>query len=100
MESDKILYGGIDVLDSPMPVQPTSQNTPIDEPISITIPSSTTSPYVLNRITPPLHPAIRPMTVAQPSPTAGFVSPVSADRPPPSAVASYDKSMCFVYGYE
>ncbi|KAM7433996.1 hypothetical protein ABFA07_015830 [Porites harrisoni] len=93
VESDKILYGGIDVLDSPMPVQPTSQNTPIDEPISITIPSSTTSPYVLNRITPPLHPAIRPMTVAQPSPSAGFVSPVSADRPPPSAVASYDKTL-------
>ncbi|XP_073257479.1 mitogen-activated protein kinase kinase kinase 7-interacting protein 3 homolog isoform X1 [Porites lutea] len=92
-ESDKILYGGIDVLDSPMPVQPTSQNTPIDEPISITIPSSTTSPYVLNRITPPLHPAIRPMTVGQPSPSAGFVSPVSADRPLPSAVASYDKTL-------
>ncbi|KAJ7394372.1 TGF-beta activated kinase 1 MAP3K7 binding protein 3 [Desmophyllum pertusum] len=76
-ESDRFLYGGgIDMLDSPMPVQPSSQNTPIDEPISITIPPTTTSPYLPNRTAPPppLQPMIRPMTVAQPSPGMGYVS--------------------------
>ena len=94
-ESDKILYGGIDIADSPMPVQPSSQNTPIDEPISITIPSTTASPHLPNRTTPPLQPMIRPMTVAQPSPGMGYVSPRPKDRPPSSSsVASYDQSMC------
>ncbi|XP_020622219.1 uncharacterized protein LOC110059837 [Orbicella faveolata] len=49
-ESDRFLYGGgVDMLDSPMPVQPSSQNTPVDEPISITIPTTNTSPYLPHR---------------------------------------------------
>lgn len=93
-ESDKILYGGNDFVDSPMPVQPSSQNTPIDEPISISIPPSTTSPYLRNRITAPVpQPAIRPMTVAQPSPSMGYVSTSTADRPSSAVVASYDKTL-------
>ena len=96
-ESDRFLYGGnIDVLDSPMPVQPSSQNTPIDEPISIAIPQPTNTPYLPNRTAPPpLQPMIRPMTVAQSSSGVGRVSscPLPGERQPPSAVASYDQSM-------
>lgn len=80
------------MIDSPMPVPPSSQNIPIDEPISIAIPSNTTSTYVANRVTPPLQPLIRPMTVAQPSPGIGYVSPSPADRPVSSVTASYDQS--------
>lgn len=90
-ESDRILYGGYDMIDSPMPVQPSSQNVPIDDPISISIPPSTTSPY-LPRVVAPL--TVRPTTVGQPSPTLGYVSPGAGDRVTPSASsASYDQSM-------
>ena len=76
------------MIDSPMPVQPSSQNVPIDDPISISIPPSTTSPY-LPRVVAPL--TVRPTTVGQPSPT---LSPGSGDRLTPSASgASYDQSM-------
>ncbi|XP_068698327.1 mitogen-activated protein kinase kinase kinase 7-interacting protein 3 homolog isoform X1 [Montipora foliosa] len=93
-ESNRILYGGTDVIDSPMPVQPSSQNTPTDEPITISIPSSTTPPYLPSRITPPLQPMMRPTTVAQPSPPSGYVSPGPADRPPSSSsAASYDLTL-------
>lgn len=96
-ESDRFLYGGgIEVLDSPMPVQPSSQNTPIDEPISISIPQTNTSPYLPNRTAPPpLQPLIRPMTLAQPSPGMGYVSTGPVERPPPSASTSYDQSMWY-----
>ncbi|XP_078372435.1 uncharacterized protein LOC144656084 isoform X2 [Oculina patagonica] len=94
-ESDRFLYGGsIDMLDSPMPVQPSSQNTPIDEPISISIPQSNTSPYLPNRtVPPPLQPLIRPMTLAQPSPGMGYVSPGPGERLPPSTSTSYDQTL-------
>lgn len=100
-ESDRFLYGGgIDVLDSPMPVQPSSQNTPVDEPISITIPTTNTSPYLPHRTAPPppLQPLIRPMTVAQPSPGMEFISSTPIERPPLSASASYDQSKCHISG--
>ncbi|XP_067048840.1 TGF-beta-activated kinase 1 and MAP3K7-binding protein 2-like isoform X2 [Acropora muricata] len=90
-ESDRILYGGYDMIDSPMPVQPSSQNVPIDDPISISIPPSTTSPY-LPRVVAPL--TVRPTTVGQPSPTLGYVSPGAGDRVTPSASsASYDQTL-------
>lgn len=94
-ESDRFLYGGGgDMLDSPMPVHPSSQNTPIDEPISITIPNTNTSPYLPNRTTPPpLQPLMRPMTVAQPSPGMEYVSSCPVERPPPSASVSYDQTL-------
>ena len=97
-ESDRFLYGGGgDMLDSPMPVHPSSQNTPIDEPISITIPNTNTSPYLPNRTTPPpLQPLMRPMTVAQPSPGMEYVSSCPVERPPPSASVSYDQSKCHI----
>jgi len=93
-ESDRFLYGGgVDMLDSPMPVQPSSQNTPVDEPISITIPTTNTSPYLPHRTAPPpLQPLIRPMTVAQPSPGMEYVSSGPVERPPPSAGVCYDQS--------
>ncbi|XP_029209972.2 mitogen-activated protein kinase kinase kinase 7-interacting protein 3 homolog isoform X1 [Acropora millepora] len=90
-ESDRILYGGYDMIDNPMPVQPSSQNVPIDDPISISIPPSTTSPY-LPRVVAPL--TVRPTTVGQPSPTLGYVSPGAGDRVTPSASsASYDQTL-------
>lgn len=94
-ESDRFLYGGnIEVIDSPMPVQPSSQSTPIDEPISITIPQSTNPPYLPNRTEPPaLQPMTRPMTVAQPSSAAGYVSSCTGERQMPSTVASYDQTL-------
>lgn len=97
-ESDRFLYGGgVDMLDSPMPVQPSSQNTPIDEPISITIPTTNTSPYLPNRTAPPpLQPLIRPMTVAQPSPGMEYISSGPGERPLPSASVSYDQSTCYI----
>ena len=36
------------------------------------------------------------MTVAQPSPSMGYVSTSTADRPSSAVVASYDKSTCYV----
>lgn len=94
-ESDRLLYGGnIEVIDSPMPVQPSSQSTPIDEPISITIPQSTNPPYLPNRTEPPaLQPMTRPMTVAQPSSAAGYVSSCTGERQMPSTVVSYDQTL-------
>lgn len=97
-ESDRLLYGGnVEVIDSPMPVQPSSQSTPIDEPISIAIPQSTNPPHLPNRTEPPaLQPMTRPMTVAQPSSAAAYVSSCTGERQIPSTVASYDQSKCRV----
>lgn len=94
-ESDRLLYGGnVEVIDSPMPVQPSSQSTPIDEPISIAIPQSTNPPHLPNRTEPPaLQPMTRPMTVAQPSSAAAYVSSCTGERQIPSTVASYDQTL-------